>query len=594
LLSLDVANGATAGTYPNTTSVVGATVGSEPVQGAPAGDDLVVIGAPTLTKEFIDDPVDPGQTVHLEFNISHDELATGDATGISFSDDLDAVLPGTPDLTVSGPLPTNPCGIGSTMTAPGNVLTLNGGSVAHGESCVFVVTLSVPPDALPGIHSNTTSDISATVEGVAVIGTPASNDLVVGGLSLTKAFTDDPVIPGGQVTLQFTLQNELASPNNATNITFQDDLFSVLAGLVATGLPAVNVCDPDGPGGDPGTGTLAGTGTLVFSGGTLDAGESCTFSITLNVPADAPSDTYNNVTSNLLAQVDGNPVVLPPATDLLVVSADLLLFSKQFTDDPVAVGDTVNLLFTITNTGAEAVTAIGFTDDLNATLSGLAPSGALPADPCGAGSALSFGTGVLSLADGSLAAAGGAGDSCTFSVGLQVPADATAGEYPNTTDAVTGEVGGLPVSGDPAIDTLLVGADTDGDGLIDALDPDDDNDGVTDLTEIDNGTDPLDPDTDGDGIIDGLDSSPLVPSNICGGFGPGGDVVVENLLVSSGTVVTCAATNSIGVAATVVVEGTGLLELIAPNVEFLPGFILPATGEIRVTSADPGAPIAGP
>ena len=45
--------------------------------------------------------------------------------------------------------------------------------------------------------------------------------------------------------------------------------------------------------------------------------------------------------------------------------------------------------------------------------------------------------------------------------------------------------------------------DTDGDGLGNACDPDDDNDGLTDVAEGMLGTDPLDPDTDADTISDG-------------------------------------------------------------------------------------------
>jgi hypothetical protein len=53
------------------------------------------------------------------------------------------------------------------------------------------------------------------------------------------------------------------------------------------------------------------------------------------------------------------------------------------------------------------------------------------------------------------------------------------------------------------------GTDFDADGLCDAGDPDDDNDGLTDEEEALIGTNPLNPDTDGDTVNDGGDSCPL-------------------------------------------------------------------------------------
>lgn len=51
-------------------------------------------------------------------------------------------------------------------------------------------------------------------------------------------------------------------------------------------------------------------------------------------------------------------------------------------------------------------------------------------------------------------------------------------------------------------------ADFDGDGLGNACDPDDDNDGVSDIDEATAGSDPLDPDTDDDGFQDDSDPCP--------------------------------------------------------------------------------------
>jgi hypothetical protein len=60
--------------------------------------------------------------------------------------------------------------------------------------------------------------------------------------------------------------------------------------------------------------------------------------------------------------------------------------------------------------------------------------------------------------------------------------------------------------------TVYVDQDTDGDGIRDQLDPDIDNDGLTNDEEHAIGTDPYKPDTDGDGVNDKNDYYPLDPS----------------------------------------------------------------------------------
>jgi uncharacterized repeat protein (TIGR01451 family) len=270
---------------------------------------------------------------------------------------------------------------------------------------------------------------------------PAASDLLsVAVLRLTKEFLDDPVLPGATVTLRFRIDN-LSPSSGSTDIQFVDDLDAALTGLAATGLPAA-ACG----------GTVSGTDTIVFSGGSLLAGETCTFDVTLQVPADAASDTYPNVTAGFSATVEDETVLFPNASDQLTVDDNLLLLTKEFTDDPVQPGDTVTLRFTIDSLASEPTTDIAFTDDLDAALTGIAStSGTLP-DVCGAGSQLS-GTSILTLTGGTLPAGG----SCTFDVTLQVPGSAPLGtDALNTTSEATGTVGGLGVAGDPASDTLQI------------------------------------------------------------------------------------------------------------------------------------------
>ena len=130
---------------------------------------------------------------------------------------------------------------------------------------------------------------------------------------LTKTFTGGPVLPGNSVTLEFTIQNLDTNDFAAADIGFTDDLAAVVSGLVATGLPATNMCGPGS--------VISGTSLLTFSGGSLAAGASCTFSVTLQVPAGAAAGSHLNTTSSLTTDLGSRPFVGEPATDTLVVLA---------------------------------------------------------------------------------------------------------------------------------------------------------------------------------------------------------------------------------------------------------------------------------
>ena len=445
-VTLTVPVGFPSGVYVNTTEEITATVDGETRTGKPASDDLVVAAAPSLLKAFTDDPVDPGDTVTLEFTLTHDLNAPADATGIAFSDDLSATLAG---LTAIGLPITDVCGSGSQLSGTTN-LVFTGGSLAPGASCVFSATLQVPAAAPAGSHTNTTSNVTATVDGQPATANSATDDLKVAGLSLVKSFTDDPVIPGETVTLEFTISNTSPITDgtaDATAIFFTDNLDVALSNLTAVGLPLTDICGA----GSQLTGTSGNT-NLVFSNGSLLAGESCTFSVTLQTPLAAASATYSNTTSSFLASIDGSIVTFDNASDDLTVSSDLLLLSKSFTDDPVAPGGAVTLEFTLNNLDAtRSATSIAFTDDLDAALAGLTAA-TLLSNACG-GSLGGIGTSALSFTGGAL----GPGATCALSVRLDVPAGLSFGAIAtNTTSQVAGSLGGLSITGPPASDDLQI------------------------------------------------------------------------------------------------------------------------------------------
>jgi hypothetical protein len=101
--------------------------------------------------------------------------------------------------------------------------------------CTFDVNVTLPVGLAPGVYTNTTEEITATVDGATRTGEPVSDTLtVVGAPTLAKSFTDGPVMPGGTVTLEFTLSHPADAPGNATGIAFTDDLNAVLIGLAPT------------------------------------------------------------------------------------------------------------------------------------------------------------------------------------------------------------------------------------------------------------------------------------------------------------------------------------------------------------------------
>ena len=506
-ITLDVLTGAETGIYPNTTTTITATVDGATRSGDPASDSFEIVAAPTLGKSFTNDPVAPGGTVTLEFTLTHSADATVDATGILFTDDLAPVLG---SLTANlPPTPSPPCGTGSSLTgsAGDTLLTFMGGTLMPGESCTFSVTLNVPGGAASGNFTNTTSGVTATIGGMMVTSPAATDDLQVQGLTFSKVFMGDPVIPGDTVTLRFTIENVHPTDDPTSIVVFTDNLDDVLPGLTATvSPPAGNTCGGSFDG---------GTSVLIYTGGSVMTGMTCTIEVEVLVPVGAPDGTFINTTSNLTAIQSGGLVIIDPAVDSLTVNSNLLQLTKSFTDDPAVPGGTVTLEFIITNLDAANLAgSIAFTDDLSAALSGLTAT-SVGTNTCSF-TVGGLGTGMLSLSAGTV----GAGGTCTLSLTLTLPGTVAGTMFPNTTSGLTGIINTFAVSGDPATDTLVVGtlnlalAKSFGGSItaggtqtltftITNLDT---SAGVTDLSFFD----------DLDAVVSGLEATGLPANDVCG------------------------------------------------------------------------------
>ncbi|MCB1057529.1 MAG: IPTL-CTERM sorting domain-containing protein, partial [Acidobacteria bacterium] len=166
-VTVQVPPDAALGGYTNTTSQITATASGVAVTGnaAAAAFDVVFL---EIAKAFDAASVTAGQATVLTFTLSNPDPANT-ATGITFTDDLDAVLSG---LTATGLPLSDVCGAGSTVSGT-SVITLTGGVLGPLESCTFDVTVVVPLTSPAGPVTNVTSPVSVTVGGLSVTGDAA-------------------------------------------------------------------------------------------------------------------------------------------------------------------------------------------------------------------------------------------------------------------------------------------------------------------------------------------------------------------------------------------------------------------------------------
>ncbi|VUD61841.1 hypothetical protein TDB9533_02906 [Thalassocella blandensis] len=436
-----VPSNAVAGTYTNSTSVIDLTLGSSTTKPA-VSNILNIKKSPQLSWSFLDSPAATGSVITARFTLVNSDLANP-VSQIDFILPLNTVYTGMTIFALPG---ANSCGSGSSFSQindnDGLRFMVYNANLAAGASCEFDLLLQLPATGLAGSFEFSTGYISGVIAGSSVAGPPVSSSLtVITAPTLSVDIVENSVVPGGTVTTNFTLNYSENATENSTGVGFSMDLDAALSGLTAIDLPLGDVCGA--------ASTLTGSSTLVFSGGTLQPGESCSFSATLQIPPGADPATVTVTSSNVSAVSSSESVISAAVSDGFIVSG--LSFSKSFLPNPVLPGTSTILRFTISNDAASpAATQIAFTDYLSSIISGM-QANSLPSTPCNGSSSIS-GTTVVSLTGGELLP----GETCTFDVGVAVPVSANEGSYTSVTTALTATVNAAGTTSSAAYSALVV------------------------------------------------------------------------------------------------------------------------------------------
>ncbi|MBK7660968.1 MAG: DUF11 domain-containing protein [Betaproteobacteria bacterium] len=409
---------AVADTYANTLAAGAITTANAGSNAAPVSGSVSFLSAATATKSFTPSTIGTGGTPLLTITITNPNPTLA-LTGLAFTD---TYPPGLVNAAV--PLLTNLCGGTATGVAGVDSLSLAGGTLAAGASCVVSVRVT---SVATGTYVNSTGPIMATNANP---GATANATLtVLARPGATKAFVPSVVGPGQPSTLTITLSNVNAVA--VTGVAFTD---TYPANLVNSATPALaNTC------GGTATGA-AGAGSLALSGGSIPANGTCT--VTVSVES-GTSGTYNNATGSITSANAGTGA---SAGATLTVQQQVTV-TKAFVSPSIGVNQTSLLTITLANPNATPVTGVAFTDAYPVGLVNAASPTATTNCPAG-GVTASTGGASLAFSGGTLPANG----SCTVTVGVT---SAAVGTYANSTGPVTTANAGTAAAGSDTLTVLL-------------------------------------------------------------------------------------------------------------------------------------------
>tara|TARA_R110000868_G_scaffold13892_1_gene64601 strand:+ start:47162 stop:54469 length:7308 start_codon:yes stop_codon:yes gene_type:complete len=262
-----------------------------------ATDSATVIDLADVVFSVLDSPVAPGGSTTLRVSITNNSDSLVLSSG-GFSVNLGATVSG---LT-AGALPATPCGASSALTPSGASVVLSGAGLAASASCVFDIPVNVGGATATGNYLFSTNSFNYSLDATGVSSSITNATLTIGAIEgagapavFSKAFSGDPQLPGGEITLTYTIV--APEGGSADSLAFSDSLATVLPSLEAIDTPLDDIC---------GAGSrLDWLGPdLTFLGGSLPVDGSCTFAVTLRVPNAASAGTYASTSGALTGTQD--------------------------------------------------------------------------------------------------------------------------------------------------------------------------------------------------------------------------------------------------------------------------------------------------
>ena len=341
--------------------------------------------APTLSKSFSPNTMLVGQTSQLTIRIRNNDPDTV-LTQTTLTDQLptNVVLANPVSSSLSG------CGSSAALTgiSGGSTVTLSNASIPANSTCTIRVNVTA---TVSGVYTNTIPANALHTQQGLTNSAPASANLNVQDVGLSKSFSPPNFQAGGRTTLTITLRNPTSRPY--TGVSLSD----TLPGNVLTVVPgsATTTCG--------GTVSTILPRTVSLTNGTVPAGSptapgTCTISVQITAPVNATGGTYTNTIPVGALETDQG------ITNGIAASARVRVYpagggitsSKSFSPATIHPGENSRLRINITAPADTNLTNFSIVDHLPAdvTVSNSQPA---TTNNCGTGSVLRAVTGATSI-----------------------------------------------------------------------------------------------------------------------------------------------------------------------------------------------------